>query len=74
MTNNIVDNIEQCCPNNTVAFCFQQLLLFGRAADNSISYLHVEPATFIFIYESCLFSLLEIYSRTIIISVFVFVL
>ena len=30
MPNNIVDNIEQCCPNNIVASCFQQLLIFGR--------------------------------------------
>ena len=29
MLNNIVDNIEQCCPNNIVAYCFQQLLIFG---------------------------------------------
>ena len=32
MPNNIVDNIEQCCPNNIVASCFQQLLIFGRTA------------------------------------------
>ena len=32
MPNNIVDNIEQCCPNNIVASCFQQLLIFGRVA------------------------------------------
>ena len=33
MPNNIVDNIEQCCPNNIVASCFQQLLIFGRVDD-----------------------------------------
>ena len=27
--NNIVDNIEQCCPKNIVAYCFQKLLIFG---------------------------------------------
>ena len=32
MPNNIVDNIEQCCPDNIVASCFQQLLIFGRVS------------------------------------------
>ena len=32
MLKNIVDNIEQCCPNNIVASCFQQLLIFGCVA------------------------------------------
>ena len=33
MPNNIVDNIEQFCPNNIVASCFQQLLIFGRVLE-----------------------------------------
>ena len=36
MPNNIVDNIEQCCPNNIVASCFQQLLIFGRVDRRSL--------------------------------------
>ena len=46
MSNNVVDNIEQCCPNNIVASCFQELLIFGRDnitarnADIGSLYLH----------------------------------
>ena len=35
MLNNIVDNVEQCCPNNVVASGFQQLLIFGRVIQNA---------------------------------------
>ena len=34
MLNNIVDNQEQFCPNNIVASCFQQHLIFGCVCSN----------------------------------------
>ena len=33
MLNNIVDNIEQCCPNHVVASGFQQLLIFDHVIE-----------------------------------------
>ena len=38
MPNNIVDDVELCCPNNIVASCLQQLLIFGCVRSESYKY------------------------------------